>query len=144
MIGPLANVPVGDDEWLARFVLVEKHVKKDGPKPFIKAPAFLPYRHVELSVTRHQGLEENELWALGHDVASARKMPLVGRGDISAKSARVQSLDVVPSEGPGKGARNHANIIGWPSEKAAQMVKALVLAAEAEFVRPPDTATPSC
>ena len=139
MTGPLANVPVGDEELVARFVLVEKHVKKDGPKPYIKAPAFLPFRHVELSVTRHQGLAENELWALGQDVANARAMPLVGRGDISARTARAVSLEVEPSEGPGKGARNHANIVGWPSEKAAQLVKALVLAAAADFVRAPNS-----
>lgn len=132
---PLADVPVADREDLARFILVEKHVRRDGSLPEIKAVAFLPYKHVELSVTRHRDLQADELWALGQQVADMRQLPLVGRGDLTTNVPRQQGLDVVPAEGPGKGARNHANIVGWPSEKAAQMVKALELAAAAQFVK---------
>lgn len=135
--GPLADVPVGDEEIIARFILVDKHIRRDGSLPEIKAVAFLPYKHVELSVTRHSGLEQAELWSLGQEVAYARRLPLVGRGDLNAAVPRQQGLDVIPSEGPGKGARNHANIIGWPSEKAAQMVKALELAAGSSYVKCP-------
>lgn len=135
--GPLANIPVGDEEIIARFILVDKHIRRDGTLPEIKAVAFLPYKHVELSVTRHRGLDQPEIWSLGQEVASARQLPLVGRGDLSAAGPRQQGLDVIPSEGPDKGGRNHANIIGWPSEKAAQMVKALELAAGSSFVRCP-------
>lgn len=117
--GSLADVPVGDEEIIARFILVDKHIRRDGTLPEVKAVAFLPYKHVELSVTRHCGLDQAELWSLGQEVAHARQLPLVGRGDLNAAVPRQQGLDVIPSEGPGKGARNHANITGWPSEKAA-------------------------
>ena len=135
--GPLANVPVGAEEVIARFILVDKHVRRDGTLPEIKAVAFLPYKHVELSVTRHRDLEQAEVCLLGKEVAHARQLPLVGRGDLNAAVPRLQGLDVIPSEGPRKGARNHANITGWPSEKAAQMVKALELAAAGCFVKCP-------
>lgn len=133
-IESLAEVPVGNEEQLARFVLFEKHVRKnDGT---IKADAILPFKHVELSVSRHRGLSDCEVWELGRDVAEKRARPLVGRADFSALTARQQSLDVIPSEPP----RNHANIVGWPPEKPAQMVRALEIAAQAKFtVAPPVT-----
>lgn len=132
MTSTLADVPVDDGESLARFVLFDGHVRKSDRT--LRAEAFLPYKHVELSVTRHRDLKEGELWALGEAVAHRRERPLTGRGDILARTARSNSLDVVPHEGPGKGDRNHANIINWPPEKPAQMVRALELAASATFV----------
>lgn len=132
--GPLAAVPVADKEQLARFVLFEKHVRRsDGT---IKADAILPFKHVELSVSRHRGLSDGEVWMLGRAVAGQRARPLVGRADFSALVARQQSLDVVPSEPP----RNHANVVGWPPEKPAQMIRALEIAARATFTATPPEA----
>src|SRR5687768_126220 len=68
--GSLASVPVEDDERLARFVLSKRHVLKSGDG--VKAEALLAYKHVELSVTRHRDLTEDELWQLGWEVAAIR------------------------------------------------------------------------
>lgn len=134
----LIDVPVEDGERLARMILTERHVRKDArteevtPKP----EAFLPYKHVELSVIRHRDLTEGELWKIGHEVAAKRERPLMGRGDFSARDARAQNLDVVPAEGP-ELPRNHADLIGWPPEKPAQMLRAAQIAAVATFVAAP-------
>lgn len=130
-MGPLANVPVGDGELLARFVFSPREVRADKT---MRPEAFLPYKWVELSVTRHRDLDEDGLWSLGREVAVLRQKPLVGRADFTAQLCRDTKLDVIPAEGPGIGGLNHANIVGWPSEKSAQMAHAQTLAEAATFV----------
>lgn len=129
--GSLAAVPVADEERLARFVLTERHIRKtDGT---VRAEAFAPFKHVEMSVTRHRDLSEEELWAMGRQVAEARTLPLLGRADFLASEAHEQNLDVKPAEPP----RNHANVIGWPPEKPAQMIRALEIASRATYIANP-------
>ena len=101
----------------------------------MKAEALLPFKWTELSVSRHRDLAESELWELGREVArkrsetERREIPLVGRADFLARTARLQRLDVTPDEPP----RNHANVIGWPAEKSAQMSLAQEIAAQSAF-----------
>lgn len=128
----LADVPVENGECLARFVFDKRHIPKKGCG--IKAEAMLPFKWTELSVTRHRELTEAEICSLGREVANQRSTPmrkfeLLGRADFPAQSARRLRLDVTPDEPP----RNHANILGWPTEKSAQMSLAQELAAQAEF-----------
>jgi len=148
----LADVPVKDDERLARIIMVKKHVWEKEGRFFAEPEAFLPHSRVELSVIRHRDLTEDELWNIGRDVASmreagdksGRKFPLIGRGDILARDARTltldgrtQILDVKPVEGDGL-PRNHADIVGWPPEKRRQLLLAAKLAAVAVFVAAPE------
>ena len=130
-MGPLANVPVDDSEQLARFLFSAREVRADKT---VRPEAFLPFKWVELSVTRHRDLVESTLWQLGQDVAEQRKKSLIGRADLNAGFCRVSKLDVVPSEGPNLGGLNHANIVGWPSEKSAQMAFAQTLSEASKFV----------
>ena len=96
----------------------------------------LPYKHVELSVSRHREISEDELRELGHEVArkrsenEGRQFSLLGRVDFLARAPRLQGLDVKPSEPP----RNHANVIGWPAAKDAQMSLAQEIAAQSVFI----------
>ena len=125
--GSLAEVPVDDAEQLARFVLTERHIRKsDGT---VRAEALIPSPHVELSVTRHRDLSDDDVWTLGEDVAKKRQKPLIGRADFRAGDARQQKLDVKPDEPP----RNHANVFGWPPEKAFQMALAQELSTRTIF-----------
>ena len=50
-----ATMELPNDEWLARFILRKEHVRADGT---VKPDPFIPYKHIELSVTRHLGLSE--------------------------------------------------------------------------------------
>ena len=96
-----------------------------------------PYPHAELSVSRHREVTAEELWELGHDVArtrsekEGRNFLLLGRADFLARTVRAQKLGVKPDEPP----RNHANVIGWPAEKHAQMSLAQEIAAQSVFVK---------
>lgn len=125
---------MADDERLARFVFDKRWLPKNGEG--VNARAILAYRYVELSVSRHRDLSGAELWGLGQDVArmrsagEEREIVLLGRADFLARTARQQKLDVKPDEPP----RNHANVVGWPAEKSAQMLLAQEIAARSDFV----------
>lgn len=116
------------------MIFQERHVNKETNKA--KPNAFLPYKHVKLSVIRHRDITEAEVWEIGQEVSKLRNLPLIGRGDFLASVARGQGLDVVPDEGEGI-PRNHANVVGWPADRPTQMMKALEIAASASYVPAP-------
>lgn len=79
---------------------------------------------------------DKTIWELGQAVARQRPATLYGRGELLAVVAKTQKLHFEPTATP----LNHANIVGWPTEKAAQKLIALELAAKAEFrAAPPST-----
>ncbi len=131
MTDDTAPSPVTDNEWLARFILFSRWVRSSDQR--VRQDAFIPYPFPDLSVTRHLGLSDAELWQLGQAVADQRPAVLYGRADIQALRVKGQSLRIVPTRNP----KNHANITGWPSGKPAQKIIALELADKAHFVPRP-------
>jgi hypothetical protein len=126
--------PVADEEQLARFVLFSRYIRPSDQT--VRPEAFIPHPWPELSVTRHLGLAEAELWELGQAVANLRAVTLYGRADVRASTVRRQSLRIEPTPEP----RNHANITGWPANKPAQKIIALEIAAASKYVpNPPGT-----
>jgi hypothetical protein len=126
----LSDIPVADAEVLARFVLKKDEVRQDGT---LRPLAFMAYRHVDLSVTRHRDFTEKRLWGAGRCAAIKRRLTLLGRADISAHQVRKTGLEIKPAEGPGLGPRNHANIVRYPQEKSEQVSFAQALARMAKF-----------
>lgn len=124
--------PVNENELLARFILFSKWFRSDST---VKPEAFMPHPHVDLSVTRHQSLTGDEIWAIGHNVANARKVRFYGRADIRASDVLRQSLKV--KSAPVINNPNHANILGWPEQKPAQKIIAVQLAASAKYYSNP-------
>lgn len=124
---------VNDDEQLARFVVFSGWVRPSDKT--VKPDAFIPPKSLQLSVTRHIDLTEDQLWQLGEDVTVARpdRPKLYGRADFSAHSVRIRSLTIRPTAMP----RNHANLCGWPTDKPAQKIIAQALAAASTFVARP-------
>ncbi len=133
----LQDVPVESTELLARTIHTERHIRKADST--LRAELFLPFKHVDLSVIRHRELSEMDLWAVCVEVGRLRNQPLLGRGDVLVSDAIALNLGVEPDEGEGI-PRNHANIVGWPHEKPAQMMKAVELAREAKLSRAPSAA----
>lgn len=127
----LSEIPVGDEEELARFILKRDELRQDGT---LRPLAFMAHKHVDLSVTRHRGFTVKRLWGAGRCAAVKRKLPLLGRADILAATVRLAGLDVKPAEGPGLGPKNHANIVKYPSEKSEQVHYAQILAGLARFL----------
>ena len=128
----IGDVPVADDELLARFIFHRSHVRSDGT---VRPEVFIPYKKVEMSVTRHLELLDSELWRAGELVAHKREATLAGRADNQAVTFRNCGLRVVPT--PLNDNPNHADVIDWPAEKSDQKLLALLIAKEARFVSIP-------
>ncbi len=119
--------PIADDELLARFVLFSNWIRHDQT---VRPDAFIPHPYPNLSVTRHREISEFDLWQIGKDVASKRRLNLYGRADIQAITVKTQSLRIEPTAEP----KNHANINGWPADKPKQKIIAQEIAAAARFI----------
>ena len=89
----------------------------------------MPHPRRDLSVTRHRDATEEELWAVGRDVAGALRRTLYGRGDLRSEECEVDSLRVKAKPLPNN--PNHADVTGWPSQKQDQKAIAIKLAAAA-------------
>jgi hypothetical protein len=128
MILNIGALPVTEDEWLARYIVRKNHIRSDGT---VKPDPFIPYKWVELSVTRHLGLEESEIWEAGRQVSAELGEPLIGRADTQARAYTLRGLRV--NAAPLKNNSNHANVEGWPADKPGQKELALLIAREANF-----------
>lgn len=121
---------VHDDELLARFILFSGWFRKDQT---VRPDGFIPYPYPDLSVTRHIGLAESQLWQVGQDTADTRpKATLYGRADLKTADVRRQKLQVIAASLHQN--LNHANVTGWPPDKPSQKIIAQELAASATFV----------
>jgi hypothetical protein len=136
MIDPSNVPPVDDDELLARFATQSGQYRKSDYT--VKQDLFIPYPHVELSVTRRRNATADEVWSVGRQVAAAFIPPrsLHGLADIQARACnidpvRVKATPILPHN------PNHADIEGWPPAKADQKVIAQKLAADAGKLIPP-------
>lgn len=128
-----AQTVLSGEEWLARFVLNRRHVRADGT---VKREAFVPFKWVELSVTRHLDWTQEQIWEAGDRVARQTEKTLQGRADAQVSTYAGQGLPVIAAPEPDN--PNHANVIDWPQDKQAQMEIALEIAREAKFLRKPD------
>jgi len=119
MIQAQSPGPVSANEKVARFVTVGKWIRADQT---IRQDAFVPPKDLELSVTRHLKLSEDELWNIGQKVAEEvgqkRSATLHGRADITASQVFQQNLKAEAAPRPAN--PNHAHITGWPSGKSEQ------------------------
>jgi len=92
----------------------------------------MPHPRVETSLTRHAEATTHELWQEGQRVASIRGTRLHGRADVRALVFSAESLTVVARPLPEN--PNHADAIGWPSDKAAQKMIATEIARKSQLV----------
>lgn len=123
---------IGDEEVLARYVVYRKYIRADltlRPGPFI------PHPYPDLSVTRHIGLTEHELWHVGEGVATASGNNLYGRGDVSVAQYEGKRLTV--KSDPVAGNLHHANVVGWPPDKPSQIILAQEISRASRFVPKP-------
>jgi hypothetical protein len=138
MIDPRSVPPVADDELLARFVTQSGQYRKIDNT--VKQDLFIPNARGEVSVMRHRDATELELWDVAHNVANSLNRKLYGRSDITAAVCTVNGLRVVASPimptNP-----NHADVLGWPTEKEDQKAIAQKLAAAASKLVPPPSSS---
>jgi hypothetical protein len=92
----------------------------------VRHSAFMPPPDKRLSVFRTSGMGEHAIWALGE---SLRLQTLKGRADIRAAAVEQTGLAIDADEIPPR----HANIIGWPHDHSAIILKALELSQKAHL-----------
>ena len=127
---------VASSELLARYITASKWFRKQDQT--VKQDAFIPPDEpLELSVTRHLNLTENDIWSIGRGVVSGTPRTLHGRADVEAGHVIAQKLSVVSQPVPNN--PNHANIVGWSSDKDVRKMRALEIARVARFVANPET-----
>ncbi len=78
MLSPTHVPPVASDEQLARFIYSSRHIRNSDNT--VKADAFIPHPHTELSITRHLEATEEEIWSEG-DASSPRKGKRLSTGE---------------------------------------------------------------
>ena len=131
---------IADDELLARYILYSRWIRRSNQT--VKQDAFIPPSNLELSVTRHVHLVEDDIWRFGKKVARYRNCTLYGRADVKTGHVKMQNLEVKPQpieSDPNLGDNpNHAKVIGWPLEKNARKMIALEIANAARFVANPE------
>jgi len=129
---------VASSELLARYITTSKWYRKQDKT--VKQDAFIPPDDpLELSVTRHLSLTENDIWNIGIGIAENISRTLHGRADVKTFNVIAQHLSVVSQpiiENP-----NHANIVNWPPDKDARKMCALEIARVARFVANPKAKT---
>lgn len=130
MLDPSHVPPVAAAELLARFILFSKWFRSSDSS--VRADAFMPHPHVELSMTRHTEASSEEIWGEGERIADLRQLTLYGRADVAASVFLAQGLEVRAA--PIRENPNHANATRWPTAKPEQKMKALEVASRASFV----------
>jgi hypothetical protein len=121
---------VDSPEFLSRFVTSSRWIRADQT---VKPDAFIPYPYPDLSVTRHKNNSESQIWEVGKKIVNSRPEPptLYGRADLTAGEVRKAKLEVEAQ--PDQTNPNHAVIIGWPTDKPSQKIRAQELAVVARF-----------
>ena len=128
----MASAVLDESEVVSRFALESSKFRSTG----MHYRAFLPNpADMATSVFLVHDLSEDEIWMLGDSqVGSAVGRRVLARGDLAVVQVKQAQLQVVLDDAPHP---RHANIVGWPAEKAEQMHRAQALAAAARmFVRP--------
>lgn len=111
---------------ITRYIFSRRHF---GTNPLrVKHEAFQPNlkgERVETSIFRTDDLTEQEIWELGdREVASARGMQILARGDLKLSHVDEAGLDYDFNEEP----KRHGAIIGWALEKNERKIQAMELA----------------
>jgi hypothetical protein len=103
------------NEPLARFLVQSGDFSRE--KNCLRPRAFNP-KDKRTSVFRILNLSDDEIWQVGKEhVASPRKKPLYGRGDLTIDDVKASQLLLDPNDTP----HRHADIVGWPDDPAAQL-----------------------
>lgn len=120
--------PVSEGESLGRYIPSRSYYRPSDNS--VKHSAFQPASDNELSVYRIDGLQEDEIFAIGRDYVTAPQgKTLLGYAYIFAKHFLALQLTIEATALPHP---RHANVKGWP-EKQASLAKAHILASHAKL-----------
>ena len=118
---------VDPSEDLTKFIFNRSQYSPSNDR--VKYSAFMPPPNRRLSVFRIIGLAKNDLWEIGETIGKQRMLPLLAHADIKALSVAEAGLNIEADDIPPR----HANIIDWPEDHSAAILKAKELARKAQL-----------
>jgi hypothetical protein len=118
-------------ETVTRYIFTERHYAKTTGR--VKYAAFSP-KGGKTSVFRIVSLTSERIWNIGDYVAKESSRTLRARGDLVASDVVNVGLGI---ESDTKEHRLHANIVGWPSQRAKIILFATKLADKAKLYLKP-------
>ncbi len=118
-------------ETVTRYIFSERHYAKTTGR--VKYPAFMP-KGGKTSVFRIASLATQQIWNIADYVAKESSRTLRARGDLVASDVFNVGLGI---ESDTKEHRLHANIVGWPSQRAKIRLFAAKLADKAKLYLKP-------
>jgi hypothetical protein len=122
-------------ETVSRFLL-EGDIRSDNT---IRHSAFTPPPSLKLSVFRVDSLSDHEIWNLAIEKVEPQRGKVIGRGDLPVVAVLGENLQVIPDSPPSR----HADICGWPGDRAKRVTIAQTLAAKASPPKKRDLQQPS-
>jgi hypothetical protein len=120
-------VQVDPSEDLTKFIFNRSQFSTSNDR--VKYSAFMPPPNKRLSVFRIAGLAENDVWEIGETIGERRTLPLLARADIKVSFVATTGLKIDADDIPPR----HANIIDWPEDHSAVILKAKELARKAQL-----------
>lgn len=119
---PDLSTTIASHEITTRFLFSREHFAET--KGLVKPKAFLPDVRGETSVFRVTAMTNDAIWAIGNAI---RGESAKARGDLVASVIQKAGLKIVaaPEDHP-----RHGVIVGWPTEKHAQLMAATLLSKE--------------
>jgi hypothetical protein len=118
---------VKSDENLSRYIIQSNQIRTSDKT--VKYTAFMPAPNGKTSVFRTSGLQEEDIWEIGNNVAVQRQRNLYGRAEVAAGQVFDVGLHIEADDVPPR----HANLTDWPDESSKQMAIALELEASAQL-----------
>jgi hypothetical protein len=115
------------DENLSRFIIQSNQIRTSDNT--VKYTAFMPAPNGTTSVFRTSGLQHEDIWKIGDNVAVQRQRNLYERADVTAGRVFDAGLHIEADDVPPR----HANLTDWPDESSKQMAIALELTASAQL-----------
>jgi hypothetical protein len=120
-------VQVDPSEDLTKFIFNRSQFSTSNDR--VKYSAFMPPPNKRLSVFRIAGLAENDVWEIGETIGERRTLPLLAHADIKVSFVAETGLKIDADDIPPR----HANIIDWPEDHSAVILKAKELARKAQL-----------
>lgn len=120
-------VQVDPSEDLTKFIFNRSQFSPSNNR--VKYSAFMPPPNRRLSVFRIAGFAENDVWEIGETIGERRTLPLSARADIKVLFVAETGLKIDADDIPPR----HVNIIDWPEDHSAVILKAKELARKAQL-----------
>ena len=120
---------IGDAERISRFARHKTEYSLIADRVYHSL--FLPPSSLRLSVFWSTEIADEDLWRIGDEVVFKGLGRVMARGDVIVAAIRDSGLQLEPDP---EVHPKHANVVGWPVDKAKRIRIAKTLAGKAKLI----------